>query len=48
MLDAKQWRAIAEQMTDPVAQASMLKIAEEYEKLAKRAEARGRGEPPQQ
>jgi len=47
MFDAKHWRARAEearvhaeQMDDPVARGTMLKIAEEYEKLAQRAEAR--------
>lgn len=50
MLDANHWRARAdearvhaEQMKDPTARATMLKIAEEYEKLAKRAEAREPG-----
>jgi hypothetical protein len=48
--DAKHWRARAEearvhaeQMKDPVARAEMLKIAEGYEKLARRAEAREQG-----
>jgi hypothetical protein len=47
MSDAKGWRdraeavrADAEQMHDPVARKTLLKIAEEYEKLAKRAERR--------
>jgi len=47
MFDAKHWRARAEearvhaeQMDDLVARGTMLKIAEEYEKLAQRAEAR--------
>ena len=50
MFDAKHWRAPAEEarvhadeMDDPMARATMLKIAEEYEKLAQRAEARERG-----
>ena len=48
MFDAKHWRARAEearvhaeQMDDPTVRQTMLKIAEEYEKLAQRAEARG-------
>ena len=47
MSDAKGWRdrdkevrRHAEQMNDPVARKTLLKIAEEYEKLAKRAERR--------
>ena len=50
MFDAKHWRARAEEarvhadeMDDPVARGTMLKIADEYEKLAQRAEARERG-----
>lgn len=53
--DAKHWRERAEEarvhahdMKEPIARETMLKIAEEYEKLAKRAEARGRRDPPQQ
>ena len=52
MLDAKHWRERAEearvhveQMRDPIARETMRKIAEEYEKLAKRAEARDGAEP---
>jgi len=37
---AEEARAIAEQMTDSQARASMLRVAQEYEKLAERAEAR--------
>jgi hypothetical protein len=37
---AEEARVIAEQMTDPQARASMLRVAQEYEKLAERAEAR--------
>jgi hypothetical protein len=47
MSDAKGWRdraeavrTDAEQMRDPVARKTLLKIAEEYEKLAKRAARR--------
>jgi len=47
MFDAAHWReraeearAIAETLTDPVARETMLRIAQEYEKLAKRAETR--------
>jgi hypothetical protein len=45
MFDAKRWRdraeearARAEQMRDPVVRQTLLKMAEEYEKLAARAE----------
>ena len=48
--DPKHWRyrseearAMAESMTDPVAKQSMLNVAAEYEKLAKRAEDRAGG-----
>jgi hypothetical protein len=51
--DAKHWRARAEearvhaeQMKEPVAQAEMLKIAEGYERLARRAEVRERRKNP--
>jgi hypothetical protein len=37
---AEQARTIADQMNDAEARSMMLKIAEDYEKLAKRAEAR--------
>jgi hypothetical protein len=37
---AKEARALAEQITDPVAKRAMLEIAASYEKIAKRAEAR--------
>lgn len=54
MLDAEHWRvqaeevrAAANEMKDSVARKILLKIAEEYEKLAQRAEARNlRKEPP--
>ncbi len=48
MHDSKYWReradevrARGEAMHDPVARQTLLKIAEEYEKLAQRAERRG-------
>jgi hypothetical protein len=37
---AAEARAISEEMTDPAARATMLKIAEGYENLARRAENR--------
>lgn len=40
---AAEARAVAEQLTDPTAKRSMLAIAENYEKLAKAAEAREAG-----
>ena len=53
MSDANQWRkraeqrrVIAEQMTSPTSRAEMLRIAERYERLARRAEAIERGEKP--
>src|SRR5262249_24232886 len=42
---AKEARVHAEQITDPESKEAMLRIAEDYEKLAKRAEQRQRGEP---
>ncbi len=40
---AKEARALAEQMNDPDAKRTMLGIAEDYERLAKRAEERAAG-----
>ena len=40
---AEEARAMAESMTDPEAKQSMLNVAAEYEKLAKRAEDRAGG-----
>ena len=52
MLDAKYWRDRAEEvrthageMKDPTARETMLRIAEEYEKFAQRAEAREGAKP---
>jgi hypothetical protein len=43
---AEEARKMAEQIDDVLAQAAMLRIAEDYEQLAKRAEARAIGGPP--
>ena len=40
---AEESRAMAEGMSDPVAKEAMQRIAESYEKIAKRAEAREAG-----
>jgi hypothetical protein len=44
---AKEARALAAQIADLEAKATMLKIADEYENLAKRAEDRTAGRSPQ-
>jgi len=53
MFDAKHWRARAEearvhaeQIDDRLARETMLKIAEDYEKLAQRADARDAARDP--
>ena len=40
---AQQMRVLAEDMNDEYSKAAMLRIAEEYERLAKRAEQRASG-----
>jgi hypothetical protein len=40
---AAEARAVADEMTDPKAHEIMLKIAQGYERLARRAEARRKG-----
>jgi len=44
---AQEARAMAQQMTDRDAEATMLGIADDYEKLARRAEDRAAGRSPQ-
>jgi hypothetical protein len=44
---AKEARALAEQINDPEARRTMLGIADDYELLAMRAEARAAGRWPQ-
>ena len=44
---AKEARALAAQIADLEAKATMLKIADDYENLAKRAEDRTAGRSPQ-
>jgi hypothetical protein len=43
---AKEARSLAEQIGDPEAKAAMQRIAEDYERLAMRAQARAMGHPP--
>ena len=42
---AEEARAIADQMNDPESKRMMLKVAEDYDRLAERAEQRLRGSP---
>jgi hypothetical protein len=44
---AKEARALAEQMADPKAKRTMLKNADDYERLAHRAKERAAGRWPQ-
>ena len=44
---AKEARALAEQIDDPEAKRTMIGIADDYERLAKRAEERAAGRLPQ-
>jgi len=44
---AKEARALAEQIDDPEAKRTMLKNADDYERLAQRAEERAAGRWPQ-
>ena len=44
---AKEARALAEQIDDPEAKRTMLKNADDYERLAQRAQERAAGRQPQ-
>jgi hypothetical protein len=44
---AKEARVLAEQIDDPEAKRTMLKIADDYERLAQRAQERAAGRLPQ-
>ena len=44
---AKEARALAEQIADPASKRTMLKNAEDYERLAQRAQERAAGHWPQ-
>ena len=44
---AEEMRALANEMKDDTAKQSLLRLAEEYEKLARRAEMRSTGTQPQ-
>jgi hypothetical protein len=42
---AKEMRTLAEDVADGAARQKMLRVAEDYDKLAKRADARSKGTP---
>jgi hypothetical protein len=44
---AKEARALAEQMDDPEGKRMMLRVADDYERLAQRAQERAAGRLPQ-
>ena len=45
---AKEARALADQMDDPQSKQAMMRIAEDYERLAERAAGRATGSPQPQ